>query len=235
VLPLALAACGGSSSKTVSGDPLVTAADATSKQSSEKVTTKAKIDLSGQALSLASSGAFRGDDGELHGRFSFGSFGSSTLDEVFKGNVVWLRSPLLASTLRGKHWIKLDLDKGAQAFGFNLAALAGQTPSSVLDTLRLPGKVSEAGTETVAGVETTHYHEELNATQKGALYKSLDAWIDDKNLVRQVKLDYGARVDPTSTERAHTVLTMTFSDFGTPVSVSTPPAADVVDSSQLGK
>jgi hypothetical protein len=232
VVLLALAGCGGSSNREVSGDPVAAAADATSKQPSEKVALQAKVDLSGQSVSLGGNGAFSnsGDNGNLHLVVSIGSFGPGNLDEVFDGSVVWLRSPLLTSTLRGKHWIKLDLAKPTQVLGFDLNALAGQTPSSALAKLRLDGKVTKVGTDRVDGVETTHYRKELSGD-----YRSADAWVDDHDLVRRLKLDYDAKVDPTSKQGAHTVLTMTLSDFGTPVSAPPPPAADVVDSSEVGK
>ena len=67
------------------------------------------------------------------------------------------------------------------------------------------------------------------------LHRSVDAWVDGHGLVRRLKLDYDAKVDPTSKQGAHTVLTMTLSDFGIAVSAPPPPAADVVDSSEVGK
>lgn len=235
VLPLVVAACGGGSKHAVTGNPLGTAADKTSAQSSEAVAMQAKIDLSGQSLTLSGDGGFAGKDGKLHVKFNLPGLGSSTLDEVFQGDVAWLDSPLLASTLNGKHWVKLDLTKPVQAFGFNLNALTGQTPSAVLDALRLPGSVSSVGSDTVGGVKTTHYRLTPSSTGNGATYKSVDAWVDGNDLVRQVKLEYDARVDPSSSTPAHTVLTMQFSDFGTPVKATPPQASDVVDASELGK
>jgi hypothetical protein len=235
VLPLALAACGGGSKHMVKGDPLATGAGKTSAQSGEKVTIQAKIDLSGQSLTLAGDGAFGRNDGDLHLKLNLPGLGSSTIDEVFQGSVAWLNSPLLSSTLKGKHWVKLDLTKSVQAFGFNLNALAGQTPSAVFDALRLPGTVSSVGSQTVDGVQTTHYHKAPDAAGKGLLYKSIDAWVDDNDLVRKVELDYGVRVDPTTRTPAHTVLTMTFSDFGATVTSTPPPPGDVVAASELGK
>jgi hypothetical protein len=232
--PLVIAGCGGGSTHAVSSDPLPAAADATSKQPSEKVSMQVKIDLSGQSLSLEGSGAFAQKKGELHLLFTAGVLGSSNLDELFEDDVVWLRSPLLSSSLHGKHWLKLDLAKRNKVLGFDLRALTGQMPSAALAKLRLSGSVSTLGHEKIGGVETTHYRKTLNVEDAGALYKSVDAWVDSENLVRQETLDYGARIDPTSVERAHTVLTMVFSDFGTAVSVTPPPASDVVDARELG-
>ena len=235
LLPLVLAACGGSSSTAVSGDPLATAADRTAQQASEKADVQAAIDFAGQKLTIGGNGAFdKAQNGVLHLAFTLPGVGSSKLDEVFKGNVVWVHSPLLTSTLNGKSWAKLDLGKQAKALGFNLSVLTGQTPSAALAVLKLPasGSVTTVGKETIDGVETTHYRKALGGAKgSGNTYNSVDAWVDGRNLVRKLQLDYGANIDPTSKEPAHTVVTMTFSGFGTPVT-ATPPAAS--DTGELG-
>jgi hypothetical protein len=231
----AFAGCGGSSTHSVSGDPLAAAADATIKQPSEKVTMDAKIDLSGQSLSLEGSGAFAKQQGKLHVSFNLSGLGSSTADEIFVGDVVWISSPLLSAALNGKHWVRLDLSKPVQVYGFNLNALTGQTPTAALEKLRLKGKVSNLGAETVDGVETTHYREDLNVTEAGSRYKTVEAWVDDDDVVRKLKLDYRAQVDASGTETAHTVLTMKLSDFGTAVHIAPPAEDDVADASEVGK
>jgi hypothetical protein len=228
VLPLALAACGGSSTTAVDGDPLGAAADATGKQTSEHVAVDAKVDLSGQTLSLSGSGPFARTRGELRLKVNLGGFGSSELDEVFQDAVVWLRSPLLTGSLHGKHWLRIDATRETHVLGLDLRALLGQTPTAALAKLRLRGDVSTLGRQTVDGVQTTHYRKSLSGR-----YRALDAWVDDQNLVRRLRLDYDALLGPASDDRAHTVLTMTLSDFGSPVTVTTPPADDVAESSAV--
>jgi hypothetical protein len=241
VAPLALAACGGGGgggqTTTAGGDPLAAAAEATLKQPSEQVGVDAMVDLAGQPLSLDGSGGFdnQSGSGKLGLKVSLGSLGSTNVDEVFRKRVIWLRSPLLASTLRGKHWLRVDAGKEANALGFDLRALAGQTPSDALSTFRLGGKVTTEGSEKIDGVDTTHYRKTFSRGGTENAYTSVDAWVDEKNLVRKLELDYTAKVDPTSKEGAHTLLTMTFSNFGSPVSVTIPPAGDSIDSSELGK
>jgi len=237
VAPLALAACGGGGgqSTTTAANPLAAAADATLAQPSESVTVDGKVDLSGQKVTLKGDGAFDNgtEEGELHLRVSLGSLGSTDVDEVFDGNVVWLRSALLSATLGGKTWVRLDLSKEARVMGFDLRALTGQTPSAALATLRLAGDSTRVGTEEVGGVETTHYRKALGQTVRGTVYTSVDAWVDADQLVRKLELDYTPKVDPSSTTGAHTLLTMTFSDFGTDVSVEKPPADEVADASKV--
>jgi hypothetical protein len=237
-LPVVLAACGGGGggSKAPAGKTSLTqAADATLAQPSEDVTLSAKVDLSGQTLSLDGKGGFdnRADTGQLSLSLALGSLGSSKLDAIYRKNVVWLKSPLLAAALRGKQWVRVDLGKQAKALGFDLNALTGETPASALEAVRLPGAVSEVGSEKVDGVETTHYRKTLTATVSGTKYHSVDAWVDGQDLIRQLKLDYTAQLDPASKQGAHTLVTMTLSNFGSKVSVTVPPADQVVDSSQV--
>jgi hypothetical protein len=117
--------------------------------------------------------------------------------------------------------------------GFDLSPLTGQTPTVALARLRRGGPVSRLGQENVRSIETTHYREELNYTEAGAVYHSVEAWVDSQGLVRRLTLDFAPRLRPTSNVRSHTVLTMTFSDFGTHVSVSPPKASDVLGSSEV--
>jgi len=233
VLPLLITACGGGGGgTTVAGDPLAAATTATAKQGSEKVAIQGKGDFQGQKLTLAGNGAFKGDDGELHLEVGVEGLGSSNVDEIRQSGATYLSSPLLATTLAGKHWLKVAAGRRANFLGFDLSPFTDQTPSSVLAKLRGAGSVSTVGKDTVDGVETTHYRKALDVTEHGADYKSVDAWVDDRGLVRKVALDYDAHIDPTSKTPAHTVLTMTLSDFGSPVTVTVPPASDVLDSSK---
>jgi len=241
VLPLALAACGGSSAKptSVSGDPIDAAVTKTLAQGSEDVAVDAKVTLSGQAISLTGSGAFSRTAGELHLQFSLPLLGSSTLDEVVKGFSAWVKSPLLTASLHGRHWLKFDLVKPpAKVLGIDLGPLiVALSPTSLLHQLDgavLGGsKAEELGSENVGGVSTTHYRVDIGTTNVKSLQRTEDAWIDGQNLVRKVSYDVPTPVSGTSTTQ--TVITMTLSDFGTPVTVTLPPAADVVDGSKVGK
>jgi hypothetical protein len=56
-------------------------------------------------------------------------------------------------------------------------------------------------------------------------FDSAEAWVDEHNLVRKVKLDFDANV--SGTDKAHTVLTIDYSDFGAAVEVAPPSASEV--------
>jgi hypothetical protein len=233
LLPLLISACGGGGgATTVSGDPLAAATAAMAKQGSEKVAIQGTGDFQGQKLTLDGNGAFKGDDGELHLVVGVGGLGSTNVDEIRQNGTIYLQSPLLATTLAGKHWLKLTAGKRANFLGFDLSPLTDQTPSSVLAKLSGDGSVSTVGKDTIGGVETTHYRKTLDVTEQGADYKSVDAWVDDQGLVRKLQLDYDAHIDPTSKTPAHTVLTMTLSDFGAPVTVTPPAPSDTLDASK---
>jgi hypothetical protein len=239
--PLAFAACGGGATTSVSGDPIYSAVDKTLAQGSEKVALDAKVDVSGQSFSVTGTGAFSRTAGELHLQLTVPLLGASTLDELVKGHVAWISSPLLAGSLHGKHWLRLELGRPANVLGFDLSALLiGQSPSGLLRTLQhgaVAADVNRLGTETVGGVSTTHYRVAVGEANTKALVPTEDAWVDGEHLVRKVSHDFTAPVSATGgkTALAHTVLTMTFSDFGTPVTVAPPPATDTVSTDTVGK
>ena len=223
--PLALASCGGGGTGTpVSGDQLGVAVHKTLAQGSEKVTLKGTVDLSGQKVSVDGSGAFNRSSGTLHLHLDLPGIGTTTVDELVVGKVTWISSPLLAASLHGKHWLKL---KGSTALGFNVGVFAGVTPTSALAVLQLHGKLTSLGRDTLNGVSTKHYHVVLGMTNQNAQYKSADAWVDTQNLVRRVKLDFNASIASTGGTNADTVLTIDYSDFGTAVTATPPPASDV--------
>lgn len=207
VLPLALAACGGSSSPKNGGD-LSSAVQKTLAQGSEKVSIGGKVDLSGQTLTVDGSGAFGRKGGTLHLNLTVPVLGKTRVDEIVVGKQAWLRSALI-----GQKWVPLD--SNPEALGFNAQALTGVTPATALRLL-------QQGTATRSG---DHYEVTLGQTTNGTTFNSAQAWVNDQNLVDKVKLDFDANV--AGTGKAHTVLTIDYSDFGTAVSVAPPPPSEV--------
>ena len=51
--------------------------------------------------------------------------------------------------------------------------------------------------------------------------------MDDQDLIRRMKLDFDANISTTGGDKAHTVLTIDYSDFGVAVTTTQPPAAEV--------
>ena len=219
--PLALAACGGSSSKPASSSTLRAAVRTTLARGSERVALRGSLDLAGQKVSVDGDGAFNRRAGTLHLHLDLPGFGKATVDELVVGTGRWISSPLLASSLHGKKWLRLT---GTKVLGIDLGAFAGVTPTTALRVLRLNGKVTSLGTDTLNGISTTHYHLDLDVVRDGAHLQSADAWIDGEQLVRRVKLDLAA---PTGSGKAQTAVTIDYSDFGVRVDAAPPPAAEV--------
>jgi hypothetical protein len=115
-------------------------------------------------------------------------------------------------------WTKLDLPKGAAGAGTGFSQL---DPTKLLDYLRrVSNNVTNEGTETVRGVETTHYRATIDLPGGGSL--PIDVWIDDQGYARKATLN--ADVSGASFN-----VVFEMYDFGAPVNVQAPPADEVTD------
>jgi hypothetical protein len=244
--PLAfmLAACGGGGkSASSSGNPLVDAAKATAAAESEKDATTGTVSYGTSKLLLNGQGGYNHttDEGWQHLVLTVPGVGRPSLDEIFVKNVLWMKSPLFSRTLpKGKEWVKVDLEQAGKNLGFDFKALMGQTPADALTELeRTSTPVTKIGTETIAGVETTHYRAAIDPRKipaadtfqklTAAAYKPIDVWVAKDGRVAQVRFDYTAKVDPAKPQRARVLLTMKLSDFGETVDVAPPAPGLVVD------
>jgi hypothetical protein len=163
---------------------------------------------------------------------------------VLQGDTVYVKVEALNKLLGAtKPWIKVslaDLDKGGasearqyldQVQQFDLAAAVKMVTTSK--------DVSAVGTETVGGVETTHYSgtfpveealAQLPAEKREGVQSRLaeaknakfDLWADAEGLPRKITLNGDA-------EGGTFTVTMTFKGFNEPVEISAPPADQVGD------
>ncbi len=156
----------------------------------------------------------------------------------------------MVPNLKGK-WIKMDIGSLGAASGVDIAKatqLGGNDPSAVLEQMKASSaKVETIGKEDIQGLTTTHYqatidiekiYRDRNAvvdeTKFAALLKNysgpltVEAWIDGAGLVRRIHQTIPLKAAPID-------IVMEFSDFGTPVSISLPADADVVDQSALAE
>lgn len=223
VLPLA--ACGGSKKSTsqtnLSPSAAVrAAATKTAAQKSEHVVLNGTAVLSGQQVTVTGNGDFKGHAGTLHLDFNAGGL-AGTIDAVVEGTKLYMRSPLLFSSLAaGKTWLEVDIAKAASAGrGLPLSSLAAQDPAKTLERLGGLSNVSKVGAEQVGGVATTHYRGKLTAspTQPAGTY---DVWIgNDDGYVHRMRVS--SRLGASATLDATTDL----SDFGKNVTVAVPSAS----------
>ena len=168
-----------------------------------------------------------------------------------KPPVMFVRWPLLARSFRTtKPWVKLDLAKLARSqpqLGQLSQLQQGTDVGSALRLARLAsGPVRTVGSETIRGEAATHYkttvdYRKLAQTlpstarkalvQAGARKAPLDLWVDGDGYLRRIAYSYAALSQGTPIK---TSTTFEFYDFGAPVSVKLPAAAQVGEPAGLG-
>ena len=180
------------------------------------------------------------------------------LEMRLDGAVAYMRMPFLASELpSGKEWVSVDLARAAQMQGRDLGELQslaqGSDPREMLDYLRsVAGDVTHVGNEDVRGVPTAHYFAVVDwqkvlqqaakqSSQPGLLdqFQSfggsmsnipVDVWVDENSLLRRMTMDFSMSA---GSQEAGGSLRLELFDYGEPVSVDAPAAADVVDALSL--
>jgi hypothetical protein len=257
VASLAVAGCGGGS--TLSFDPAASAATTsgagTAKVAFDTSVTAAGQDLhmTGEgAVDFAERAAtMTFDVGDLLQASGLPATAGERWTVLTNGLLVYMRAPTLSRRIPGgKQWLKLDVEQLAKSRNLDLGQLQQLTqgdPTQMLDYLKaVSGKIEEVGSEDVRGVPTTHYRAKVDldkvadqapANVRDALRTSIqslerrlgshelpiDVWVDSENRVRRVAehltVALGGSVD----------FTVDLYDFGTPVSVTAPPASDTTD------
>jgi hypothetical protein len=186
------------------------------------------------------------------------TLGSNTfsMHEILSGTTVYMKLPAaLSSSLptSGKQWIEIDFAKLSGLPG--LSALASnpvsQDPSQMLQYLRaVSDSVVAEGNQRVDGLETTHYHAELNlarvpgalpAAEQAAARQALsalaqvmpagdvpvDVWIDAHHLVRRIQMTIDANLGAGQT--LEEAMTMDLSHYGPQPLPALPPAGEVAN------
>ncbi|WP_033213144.1 hypothetical protein [Kitasatospora phosalacinea] len=191
---------------------------------------------------MADSLAKAGSDGKMSARY---------LSDAMYVNM----GDAMAGQLGGAHWIKYgyaDLTKLMGPAGDSLKnQLQNADPISSVRALIASGQVTKAGTEKVNGTEATKYTGDLGAaeitaaTSKGLTQDQIDAleeqftaagistehieiWISKDNLLLK-------KIEQFDSKAGQVVSTALYSDYGTPIKVSAPPASDTVDFAELMK
>jgi hypothetical protein len=183
--------------------------------------------------------------------------GSSTfqMEMITEGGAVYVKLPdAVAAALptSGRQWLKADLAKLSSIPG--LSSLTGNPtasdPSSVLHSLRsVSDGIVDEGSQRIGGVQTTHYHADLNASaltgnlpsaERSVFRQALppggipvDVWIDSSHLVRRVvmTLDLGIPGGPS----VHQIVTVDLGHYGPQRAPVVPPADQVTDLTSLAQ
>jgi hypothetical protein len=163
---------------------------------------------------------------------------------ILLGDTIYLKLDALR-TLAGadaKPWIKVDLKEVSEQGGLNLQELFAQAQqydlANSVKMLTASKDVKAVGTETVGGVETTHYSgtfpveeavkqlpAEVQERARGEFAKlkdmKFDAWIDGEGLPRKIQMN------GTADDQGTFGITLQFRAFNEPVDISEPPADQV--------
>jgi hypothetical protein len=220
------------------------------------VTMRGKINANGQLTNIKGKGKVNRSEGR--GAFTVTTnVGAADLviRELIDDDQLYMTSKVFKGQLPGKRsWMRIDLDK-MKAQGVDQAAFGtngpSQDPSQVLDYLHGAGPAKRVGTERIRGTETTRYSAEvdlqraLKASKGKAAQRSIQAlidivgkqttvpievWLDGDHRVLRERVKYTATLKgvPNAMD-----FTTDFSNFGTSVSVDTPPSSDTVDGLKL--
>jgi hypothetical protein len=238
LLPLVLVptACGGDSTSL---DPVAKAATNTASEGTSRIDFTGTSTSAGLTVGLKGGGDFQDMPQRAQLVLAFTSRqGSSTIRELMRGWTIYMISPLFKNQLPGgKAWVKVDLERTGRSAGFDFSSFSAATPGQTLKLLRHTGKVTKVGTQTVDGIEATHYTAVIDPKQipnsaqvakLGATYAPVDVWIDGDDHVRKLHLAY-----TTTTPAGSSDMTLRYSRFGEAVHVTYPDPAVVFDGTAL--
>jgi LppX/LprAFG-like lipoprotein len=244
LVPLAfvLGACGSSSA---SSDPVAKAVTKTTEDSAHVKFTATSV-ANGLRVAITGSGDYASSPKRAQVNVAFTSpLSNGTIRELMQGSTIYMVSPLFKSSIpAGKAWVKIDLTKVGRGSGFDFTSFSAATPRQALELLQHAGKPTKVGTETIDGVETTHYRatidpdkvpkdKRLGGTQ--VTYQPVDVWVDGSDHVRRLRLAYSAGAAGASD------MTMTFSQYGKPLTIALPDksviwdATDAASATSTGK
>lgn len=168
---------------------------------------------------------------------------------VYTPQAMYMNMGAAGLPVGGKNWVKYDYDTLAKKMGPAGALLKDQmnnnNPNRAMELLIASGKVKAAGKEDVRGVQATHYtgtlsvseltrmqsksisEQDLKALEQqlkaaGTKNETIDLWISSDNLLvkKREQMAGGANTFDS---------TVYYSDYGTKVTVTEPPAGETVD------
>ncbi len=176
---------------------------------------------------------------------------------VADGSTMYMKVPFL-EMLGVDGWVSMtpeDMGTSAEAMGLGAGAYDF---TQTLESLRgVTGEPDALGEEEVRGVETTHYRATMNlaqaledapAAQREQLETAfeqlgggeeladvdvpVDVWIDGDDLPRRLRLDMGSMFAAAGVGSGDMTMTMEMFDYGEPVEIDVPAAAEVTPFSE---
>jgi hypothetical protein len=234
-----------------------------SKQGTEK-SKSAKFTMEGAAggQSVTATGAMAFDGAET--TFSMTSTAAGQTTEMrMVDKVMYIKLPAEEQKQMGtdKAWAKISADGTdpvSQALGGALSQSAEQSdPSKMLDQISKTGRIISSDQTELNGEQVNHYKVELDvakaidqftgqvpAAARDKLTEMLkgkdikipaELWLNKDNLPVQVTMDQGPMMQALGAPAGDAKFTIKYTDWGTQVDVTAPPADQVVDLGELMK
>ncbi|HEV2061918.1 MAG TPA: LppX_LprAFG lipoprotein [Solirubrobacteraceae bacterium] len=242
-----IAGCGADD---VNPDALAQAAEATRQQGGVHMTVTGTVETQGQSIPLSMDGDADLRKLRMRSTIEMGG-GLPEIEQVLVGTVMYMRMEGLEEAL-GAEWVKFDLARIGEQMGVDLGQMmqmSQASPAQQLDYLRTMADLEEVGTETIDGVQTTHYKGEVDlrrypdvvpAEDREKARRSIEkliemsgqpttpteVWIDDESLVRRQRMTMTQR-EP---QQMKMEMQIDYTDFGKRVEIEAPKGAkDVTD------
>jgi hypothetical protein len=234
-----------------------------SKQGTEQ-SKSAKFSMEGSAAgqTISATGAMAFDGANT--KFSMTSTAAGETTEMrMVDKVMYIKLPADQQKQMGtdKSWAKISADGTdpvSQAMGSALSQSAEQSdPSKILDQVSKAGRIISSDQTQLNGEQVNHYkveldiakaldqftgqipaaaREQVNEKLKGKDLKiPAELWLNKDNLPVQVTMDQGPMMQALGAPAGDAKFTMKYSDWGTQVDVTAPPADQVVDLGELMK
>jgi hypothetical protein len=215
-----------------------------------RVAVTSSVQSPGMSISFTEAGVF--DFADSRGMLS--SQNPLGMTEIFVPPNAYIKVPAAAGLAHGKSWMSLDVGTLAGLGTSPLTALGGGAdPADLLASLTAASSsVTRLGTSAIRGVPVTEFRVSIDPAKAAARLPGweragflefahtlgsgaipVDVWLDGQNLVRQVTFSLnlpaglGAPAGTGGPADERVVESTDFYDFGVPVRVSAPPAAQV--------
>ena len=261
VAALVLSGCGSKDALTL--DPVASAASKTTEAGSSRVAFETTMQLFGKDVSFSADGLFDYENSTGSMTLDMGSMlppgGAGQFELRMVDEKLYMRLPSLMGLglPTEKEWVSLEPGKALKGAGFGGLDPSSmqQDPAQLLRLLHASSEVTEAGTATIRGVETTRYTAkldlrksieasakelELTEEQRSMLRQAaeqlveqvetdtlpVEVYIDHDGLLRRLTQDLSMNAEGQQLSMKQTT---DFYDFGVDVDVDAPPASQVFD------
>ena len=242
----------GCGTTTAQASSLAAAVTSTAGQTA-RIAATTTMQMQGMSVSFTETGAF--DFAHSRGMVSMQSPVGMT--EIFIPPKAYIKIPGGAAgpLPHGKSWVAVDAGTSGGLESSALSPLGGGTdPADLLASLTaISSSVTNLGTTTIRGVQVAGYSVDIDPAKAAARVPSweragflgfasslgtgaipVEVWVDQQNLVRRVKLSLHLPGGSGAPASERMVQVTDFYDFGVPVRVSAPPAAEIGSMSEIG-